>query len=143
MVRLRHRYDLNKFTLYLCKTHFIRLISPAPVRMIYRSGQFIQGFRSRLCRLRSNFFTSGCTIHLSLFSSTLRLHSAASELLKVHSGILARAALAYERRMIAITSARKVITNTFPAASRCAELQAELRTTLECIVLEELRLRDK
>lgn len=111
-----------------------------------RIGHSARGFRSRVCRLRSNFFKR---MHHSLFPflsptlplgpllSLLRLHSASSELLKVHSGIPESGSRPCERRMIAITSARKVITNTFPAASRCTELQAELRTALKCIVLEE------
>lgn len=54
--------------------------------MTYCTGQSARGFRSRVCRLRSNFFQADAPFTLSLLL-TLRLHLATSELLKVHSGI--------------------------------------------------------
>lgn len=60
----------------------------------YLVWQFTRQFRSRVCRLRSNFFFKRTRYSLPPTSlpspflfSLLRLHLAASELLKVHSGI--------------------------------------------------------
>lgn len=58
-----------------------------PTLMTYCTGQSARRFRSRVCRLRSNFFQTDVLFTPFPLPSTLRLHLAASELLKVHSGI--------------------------------------------------------